>query len=106
MTGSISESLRQYLSNIPGKHKIKELQKTTILGTAHVLWKVLMLKYKIFHGQNNVICCKNCKQRTVATLYTLETVCFGYTSVNTLHKGVQDDDDDDDDDDNNNNLLC
>jgi hypothetical protein len=25
-TGTVSESLRQYLSNIPGKHEIKELQ--------------------------------------------------------------------------------
>ena len=33
-TGTISTSLRQYCSNIPGKHKIKELQKTAILGTA------------------------------------------------------------------------
>ena len=28
-TGTISESLRQYLSNIPGTHEIKELQKKT-----------------------------------------------------------------------------
>ena len=41
-TGTISESLRQYLSNIPGKHEIKELQKTAILVTAHILGKVLM----------------------------------------------------------------
>jgi hypothetical protein len=34
-TGTISKSLRQYLSDIPGKHEIKELQKTVILGTAH-----------------------------------------------------------------------
>ena len=27
---------------IPGKHKVKELQKTSILGTAHILRKVLM----------------------------------------------------------------
>jgi hypothetical protein len=27
VTGTISKSLRQYLSNIPGKHEIKELQK-------------------------------------------------------------------------------
>jgi hypothetical protein len=27
-TGTISESLRQYLSNIPGKHTVKELQRT------------------------------------------------------------------------------
>ena len=26
-TGTISKSLRQYLSNIPGKHEIKELRK-------------------------------------------------------------------------------
>ena len=41
-TGTISKSLRQYLSNIPGKHEIKELLKTSILGPAHILWKVLM----------------------------------------------------------------
>jgi hypothetical protein len=41
-TGTISESFRKYLRNIPGKHEIKELQKTAIFGTAHVLRKVLM----------------------------------------------------------------
>jgi hypothetical protein len=34
-TGTTSKSFRQYLSNIPGKHDIKELQKTAIFGTAH-----------------------------------------------------------------------
>ena len=34
-TGTISESLRQYLSNIQGKGEIKDPQKTAILGTAH-----------------------------------------------------------------------
>jgi hypothetical protein len=29
-TGTISLSLRQYLSNVQGKHEIKELQKTAI----------------------------------------------------------------------------
>jgi hypothetical protein len=41
-TGTISKSFRKYLSNVPGKHEIKELQKTAILGTAHILRKVLM----------------------------------------------------------------
>jgi hypothetical protein len=41
-TGTISTSFRKYLSSIPGKHDIKELQKTAILGTAHILRKVLM----------------------------------------------------------------
>jgi hypothetical protein len=33
-TGTISNSFRKYLSNVPGIHKVKELQKTVILGTA------------------------------------------------------------------------
>ena len=41
-TGTVSKSLRQYLSNISGKHEIKELHKTAILGTAHKLREVLM----------------------------------------------------------------
>jgi hypothetical protein len=41
MTGTISKSFRKYVSNVPGKHEVKELQKTAILGTAHILWKVL-----------------------------------------------------------------
>jgi hypothetical protein len=40
-TGTVSKSFRKYLSSVPGKHHIKELQKTAILGTAHVLWIVL-----------------------------------------------------------------
>jgi plasmid replication initiation protein len=47
-SGTISKSLRQYLSNILGKHKIKGLQKTSILDTAHILQKVLMYMYKTY----------------------------------------------------------
>jgi hypothetical protein len=32
---------RKYVSNISGNHDVRELQKTTILGTAHILRKVL-----------------------------------------------------------------
>jgi len=41
-TGTISKSFRKYASNITGKHEVKELQKTAIQGTAHILRKVLM----------------------------------------------------------------
>jgi len=41
-TGTVSKSFRKYVSNIPGKHEVKELQKTAILDTAHILRKVLM----------------------------------------------------------------
>ena len=37
----IAKSFRKYVSNIPGNHEVKELQKTAILGTAHILRKVL-----------------------------------------------------------------
>ena len=41
-TGNIPKSFRKYVSNIPGKHEDKKLQKTDILGTAHILREVLM----------------------------------------------------------------
>ena len=40
-TGTILKSFRKYVSNITGNHEVKELQKTAILGTAHILRKVL-----------------------------------------------------------------
>ena len=40
-TGTLSKSFRKYVSKIPGNHEVKELQKTAILGTAHILRKVL-----------------------------------------------------------------
>ena len=41
-TGTISKSFRKYVSNKPGNHEVKELQKTAILGTAHIVWKVVI----------------------------------------------------------------
>jgi hypothetical protein len=38
---TISKSFRKYVSNITGNHKVKELQKTAILGTAHIRRKWL-----------------------------------------------------------------
>jgi len=38
-TGTLSKPFRKYVSNIPGK--VKELQKTSILDTAHILRKVI-----------------------------------------------------------------
>jgi hypothetical protein len=38
---TISKSFRKYVSDITGNHDVKELQKTAILGTAHILRKVL-----------------------------------------------------------------
>jgi hypothetical protein len=46
--GTISKSLRQCLRKIEGKHNFKELQKSAILGTAHIFREVLMSKYKTY----------------------------------------------------------
>jgi hypothetical protein len=40
-TGTISKSFRKYLRSMPGKQEINELQKIAILGTTHILRKVL-----------------------------------------------------------------
>jgi hypothetical protein len=42
VTGTISKSFRKYVGTIPGNHEVRELQQTAILGTAHILRKVLM----------------------------------------------------------------
>ena len=54
------------------KHKIKELQKTVTFGT-HTTESVNVKVQNIFHGRNNITCSTNCKYRTAATLYVLET---------------------------------
>jgi hypothetical protein len=43
-TGTISKSFRKYMSNKPGHHEVRELQKTAILGTAHILRKSANIK--------------------------------------------------------------
>jgi len=73
VSGTISKSFRKYVSNIPGKHEVKEHQKTAILGTAHILQKVLMKKYNRFHTGTNDISTMNSNNRIAATLYSLGT---------------------------------
>ena len=63
----------KYLSNITRKHEVKELQKTAILDTAHILRKVLMQKYNRFNNETNDISTRNSNNRIAATLYSLGT---------------------------------
>jgi len=72
VTGTISKSLTQYLSNIPGKYEIKELQKPAIQCTANKLHINCDVKVQnIFHFRNNITCSTDCKYRTAATLSTI-----------------------------------
>jgi hypothetical protein len=43
-TKIVTEGLKENLEAIPGKHSIDSLQKTAILGTSHIIRKVLQLK--------------------------------------------------------------
>jgi hypothetical protein len=49
-----SKQFRQYLNNIPEKHEIKEPQKIAILGTAHILRKVMMYEKKVRNIQHGI----------------------------------------------------
>jgi hypothetical protein len=40
-TGIVTKSLRRNLEAVPGKRSIDSLQRTTILGTSHIIRKVL-----------------------------------------------------------------
>jgi len=75
--GTNSKSLRQYLSNIPGKHEIKELQTNSHIGhCTHTAESATVKVQYIFYGRNNITCSTYFKYRTVATSYTLEIWFF------------------------------
>jgi hypothetical protein len=40
-TGIVTKSLRKSPEAVPGKHSIDSLQQTAVLGTAHIIRKVL-----------------------------------------------------------------
>ena len=72
-TGTTSKSSRHYLSNIPGKHEITELQQRAILGTDTHTSVSASVKYTTFNTGKSITCTKNCNYRIAGTLYTLET---------------------------------
>ena len=43
-TGIVTRSLRKNLETVTGRHSIDSLQKTAILGTSHIIRKVLQCK--------------------------------------------------------------
>jgi len=40
-TGIVTRNLRKNSETVPGKHSIDSIQKTAILGTSHIIQKVL-----------------------------------------------------------------
>jgi hypothetical protein len=72
-TQTISKSFRKYVSNIPGNHEVKELQKTAILGTAHILRKVLTQRYNGVNVGTSGMSTMNGNTRIAATQCSLGT---------------------------------
>jgi hypothetical protein len=67
-TGTISKSFRKYLRNIPGKHEIRELQKTAKLGAARTSEGT-----NRFNIRNSAICTI---QNSCSTVFSRDMVCF------------------------------
>ena len=71
--GILSKSLRHYLSNVPAKHEIKELKNSHIVHCTHTAeGSNVKVQIKLY-GHIYVTCRPNCKYKTAATLYILET---------------------------------
>ena len=43
-TGIVDKNIKKYVGRIPGCHTIYSLQRSAILGTAHILRKALSIK--------------------------------------------------------------
>ncbi len=43
-TGIVEKNMKKYLNKIPGQHNIYSLQRSAVLGNAHILRKVLSIK--------------------------------------------------------------
>ena len=69
-------TFRKYVSDIPGNHDVKELQKTAILGTAHILRKVLTEKNNRTNAGTRHRGTIYNKERIAATMYFLGTWFF------------------------------
>jgi hypothetical protein len=62
--GTTSKPFRKYNKSIIGKQEINELQKTVILGYAHILEAVLLQNYKRFIVGKRIISPTECNSGT------------------------------------------
>ena len=42
--GVVKKGSEKFIGEIPGNINLQEIQKTTLVGTAHILWKVISIK--------------------------------------------------------------
>jgi hypothetical protein len=73
-TGTVAKCLTLYLSTILGKDEIKELQKYSHIGhCTQTAGSADVKEQNTLHGRNNITCSTDCKYRTAAALYGLQT---------------------------------
>ena len=51
-TGVTDKNIKKYIGKIPGHQSIYKLQRSAMLGTAHILRKVLSIKPESVTGHN------------------------------------------------------
>ena len=82
-TGTMLESFRKYLINVPGKHNT---QNTAVLGTVRILRKVQMCSYKMFIVGINITCTIYCNNKIVVTVCTIETCLLKECALSKVDK--------------------
>ena len=84
---TISKSFRKYVSDIPGNHDVKELQKTVILGHCTHTQKIANLKEQQNQRRNQTQRDhKQQRQNSCNNVSPRDMVCLGNMCVATLHK--------------------
>jgi hypothetical protein len=93
-TGTISESLRHYLSNIPGTYEIKELQqKNSHIGHCAYSRECANVKvHNIFNGRKNIHVAYIVNTEQLQYSVPQKHGLFQYINVNTLHEGYNEED--------------
>ena len=88
-TGIVTRSLRKNLEVVPGKHSIDSLQKTAILGTSHIIRKVLQCEHWSLSGGNHCWFKRiTRKNRPVTREITTTTIIIIIIIINWSQKSV------------------
>ena len=74
--------LKNEVQSFQGVHQFEGHLDTAIHSDKFRTNKIIIIKQNIIHGRNNITYSTDCKCRTAATLYTLETWFFQVYNCN------------------------
>ena len=58
-TGIVDKNIKRYVGRIPGCHSIYSLQRSAVLGTVHILKKVLSIKARLSNRTRHPTPCES-----------------------------------------------